>query len=403
MSAGERYTLGVLGLESIGAQISIPDNPMVYRVTTLDDSGPGSLRGATSLRGDSPIMIVFDVAGYIDLYDPLTFVRGDVFVLGETAPVPGITLRKALDKADALADHGGLIKLGGMLDDWVDVGNVVVRNIRFRHGDGPDHNSAGLVIHGGHDILMDNCTFTWNTGNLVTGWLAKGDPFIERITFRRCLFAEPLANGHDSGPAIHGDFDVDIGDRTYLRVKDILFDRCLFASYGNRAPMLRTGGAVVKNCVMYNQDYRDIQVNAGDVDFVGNYWKAGPQAPLSVWKSLYAANGWTWIHQAGQGENYPLSIYVQGNTHEGLDVDERTLWGYWIDVFHDDRLDESYFRDAPLWDYDIQPPEDVFGDVLGNVGAQPNDTIDLRIIGDVINDTGFAIPPETMEDLGGWL
>jgi hypothetical protein len=85
----------------------------VYRVTTLADSGPGSLRDAVSVGGRC---VVFDVAGEIVLRKQLHVRGAFVTVDGFTAPVPGISLR----------DHGIAI--------WGNEGaqEVIVRGVRIR-------------------------------------------------------------------------------------------------------------------------------------------------------------------------------------------------------------------------------------------------------------------------------
>src|SRR5687768_3149886 len=61
----------------------------IYRVTTTDDAGPGSLRDAIT---GSDRCIVFDVAGEIVLQDHLWVREPYVTIDGFTAPPPGITL-----------------------------------------------------------------------------------------------------------------------------------------------------------------------------------------------------------------------------------------------------------------------------------------------------------------------
>jgi hypothetical protein len=85
----------------------------IHRVTTLADSGPGSLREA--LRAGNRC-VVFDVAGDIVLHKQLYVQGAFVTVDGFTAPPPGITLR----------DYGLAI--------WGSRGahDVVVRGVRIR-------------------------------------------------------------------------------------------------------------------------------------------------------------------------------------------------------------------------------------------------------------------------------
>jgi hypothetical protein len=118
--------------EGFGAATPGGAGGAVVRVTTLADSGPGSLRSA--LAGGNRT-VVFDVAGDIVLADDV-HVRGPfVTIDGATAPAPGITLR-----------NHGLFLLGteGAHD-------VVVRGLRVR-------NAAGDGIHvarGAYNVLIE--------------------------------------------------------------------------------------------------------------------------------------------------------------------------------------------------------------------------------------------------------
>ncbi|MDE6511690.1 MAG: hypothetical protein K2L00_06325, partial [Muribaculaceae bacterium] len=73
-----RYTLGARAVQ----------NPEVYHVTTLDDSGAGSFRDAVSKSGR---IIIFDVAGTINIKSPLV-VKGNNTILGQTAPGEGVQI-----------------------------------------------------------------------------------------------------------------------------------------------------------------------------------------------------------------------------------------------------------------------------------------------------------------------
>ena len=59
-------------------------------MTTLDDSGPGSLRTAVSGANRT---VVFRVSGTIALKAPLTVAQPNITIAGQTAPGGGICLR----------------------------------------------------------------------------------------------------------------------------------------------------------------------------------------------------------------------------------------------------------------------------------------------------------------------
>jgi hypothetical protein len=65
----------------------------VLRVTTLADSGPGSLRAALTAQG--PRVVVFEVGGVIDLASRIEIRSPSLTLAGQTAPDPGILVRGA--------------------------------------------------------------------------------------------------------------------------------------------------------------------------------------------------------------------------------------------------------------------------------------------------------------------
>ena len=153
----------------------------VLHVTTLADSGPGSLRDAT--RANGARVIVFDVAGVIHLASDLKISVPDVTIAGQTAPAPGITL------------SGGTLLLRA--------DNLVLQHIAVRPGPGTtpkiNGNRDSITIGGGthelHDIRVENVSLSWSVDeNADVGGGTRN------VTIRNSLIAEALNNaGHPKG------------------------------------------------------------------------------------------------------------------------------------------------------------------------------------------------------------
>jgi hypothetical protein len=152
----------------------------VIHVTTLADSGPGSLREAVQVRG--PKVIVFDVGGVIHLKSDLKLALPRTTIAGQSAPAP-VTLA------------GGSLRLRA--DD------LVVQHIAVRPGPSgvpkTDGNRDSLTIGGGtrpvRDIRVENVSLSWSLdGNADIAGGAM------RVTFRDSIVAEALNRaGHPKG------------------------------------------------------------------------------------------------------------------------------------------------------------------------------------------------------------
>ena len=116
----------------------------VFEVTSLEDSGPGTLREAVEAEG--PRTVVFRTGGVIHLEDRLTITHPYITIAGQTAPGGGIVI----------ADR----------PFWINPYNVIVRHIRVRYGDSFEESPAIIVddAFGGRpvsDIIVDHVSASW--------------------------------------------------------------------------------------------------------------------------------------------------------------------------------------------------------------------------------------------------
>jgi hypothetical protein len=141
-----------LGYEGFGTVTSgaesAPGGYTTYHVTSLADSGAGTLRDAVS---EGSRRIVFDVGGDIYLSSNLIIRSSYLTIDGSTAPSPGITVNTPV---------GGYFIIRGACSD------IIVHNIRAHgHYLGPVLNSGDLLSLDGEygsgaveNVIIDHCT-----------------------------------------------------------------------------------------------------------------------------------------------------------------------------------------------------------------------------------------------------
>lgn len=277
----------------------------VIHVTTLADSGTGSLRAALSEKGARTI--VFDVAGLIELNSVLKIANGDVTIAGQTAPGDGICIKNFSTRVDA--------------------DNVIIRFVRFRMGD--EKKSEDDAIWGRYhkNIILDHCSMSWSTDECSS--------FYANINFTMqwCILTESLCNSvHDKGS--HGYGGIWGG-------KNASFHHNLLANHKSRNPRFDHPEIYDNNIATHrgNVDYRcnavynwnDNSTYGGEgawFNMVNNYYKPGPASKDR--KYFLDANG---IYgSSGKNYGYP-ELYLSGNVHTKYsDITSDNLVGvYWHD------------------------------------------------------------------------
>lgn len=143
--------------------------PIIIKVTNLRDGGPGSLRAAIYKK--VPRIIVFEVSGVIELKQTLRVYSPYVFIAGQTAPYPGITLKN--------------YSLG------ISTHDVLVQGLKIRPGIASGEQIDGINIADDstklYNIVIDHCSISWATDENI-GILNGG----RGITISNCIISEGL-------------------------------------------------------------------------------------------------------------------------------------------------------------------------------------------------------------------
>jgi pectate lyase len=247
---------GAWAFEGFGAATPGGDNRPVVAVTSLADSGPGSLREALS-GGER--RIVFRVSGTIHLEHAIRLAdAGFVTVDGSTAPDPGITLEGA----------GLYIRRAH---------DVVITHLRVRktRGQGVD----GITLRESHHVVIDHCSLTDASDENIGITEDSHD-----VTVSWCLFSHTLPESSAKGVLI-ANFDM-------APVTRVSLHHNLFVNEAQRSPQISTAGVFdVRNNVIHEWKAYGMRFRNGAYgNVVRNVLRSQrrPEQALVIWPSAAA-------------------------------------------------------------------------------------------------------------------
>ncbi len=356
----------------------------VFVVTSLEDSGPGTLREACLAAG--PRIVVFNVAGIINLKTRISIRAPYITIAGNTAPGDGVCVA------------GESFEL--------DTHDVIVRHMRFRRGSTDVTNRNDSI--GGNpigNVMIDHVSASWGLDECMSMYRHMYSPpdgskdlklATVNITIQNSIFSEALNTyNHAFGSTIGG--------------YNSTFHHNLWASNAGRNPSVGMNGdfAFVNN-VIFNWVHRT--TDGGDhlsyFNIINNYWKPGPATPDREISHRMLKP------ESRRGKNIPKEFgkaYVNGNIAEGNDKVNADNWDGGVQI-EADELDKGMtledtlakikvdqpFPHAPL---PVQPAKDAYETVLANAGATlpVRDPVDTRIINSV--RSGEVMKPNITEDI----
>lgn len=370
-------------------------SPAIVRVTTLDPDAAGGMRAALAQSG--PKIIIFDVAGNIDLNDADLVNRENcVTIAGQTAPSPGITLIK-----------GGLVNFGS---------DVLIQHLRIRPGDffvgdpvpqTARHDALLTYTTGTYfptRVVYDHVSLSWSMGKLTNNAMWG------ELTMWRCILGEALFHVPNGG---------------------VIYSPSQPSSLGT----VQSGGggfigkySQIQNLYAHNADRNPETQENSDVQVLNNViYGWGTDGPPYSTGYPYAT---FFYADASPGPPGPTraniigNVYIAGPDPHPYPLSAIGVWSVWpeskvyiADTALDETLDpiSEYYLNAglgfdprvttpplPLFGYTPLPSSQTKSLVLSSAGARPRDrdAVDARLVAETIARTGRVIGSQS--EVGGW-
>lgn len=332
----------------------------VLKVINLNDSGPGSFREAVESTG--PRIIVFEVAGRIELSSNIVISNPDLTIAGQTS-------------------NGGIMLTGRSIIPRAS--NLVIRYISLRVGDGGYKNDLGTIVgrdiedHDGvsiqnaRGVVFDHCSISWSIDENFS-FYGSGTA---DCTLQNSIIAECLLDSHHT-EGMHS-----MGLLVNENIHNISIIGNLLTQSRMRAPRIKPGSSVeFINNVVYDLKQGEISDGTHSV-FIGNTYIAGTGTSKT--------NNQISMNNTGSGGE--TKIYVEDNRLENSSLDLLS-----------DEIKKFEVGSKPF-DSGYEPLS--AGEAKENVLSKSGnnlyrDAVDIRLVNDVYNLTGYYI--DTQEQVGGF-
>lgn len=340
------------------------ENPTVYHVTNLNDSGKGSLRDAVSQPNR---IVVFDVAGVIRIKSPLVFSK-NLTIAGQTAPGSGIVI------------YGERTSFSGASD-------IIVRYLRIRMGmSGRGQNDAAGIANGSN-MIFDHCSISWGKDETFSINSDGKNGGVGNITIQKTIMSQGLLP-HSAGGLC----------QPTNTVGGVTLYRNLYADNNTRNHKVKGLNQYINN-VVYNWGSGGGYNLGGDsegriwADVQSNYFIQGPN---SGGNGVGSGNQLTTVYQRGNKTDMSRDGVLNGRDMHENDFARATR----VDSFEDLLQSEEYPSEhphAPIASMSMTA-EEAYQWVVDSVGAclPDRDEVDEYVIDELrsLGNKGVIISSE---------
>lgn len=375
ISSAYAQQLAFPGAQGFGAYAQGGRNGKIVEVTNLNDKGPGSLRAA--IEEESPRTVVFKVSGNIELASMLTIRNPNITIAGQTAPGGGICLKNFPLHIEGAHD-------------------VIVRFIRIRPGinSGLNGNEIdGIEVRDSKNVIIDHCTISWTVDECLNTWHGT-----ENITVQWCMISEPLHQSvHRKGA--HG-YAASVGGKKASYLHNLI------AHAPGRNPSVggnndaMTESMDFRNNVIFNYGHRSCDGKPSSINFVGNYYKAGPATSEKIKQRLVRIDN-------AQKYGFDSHWYIADNVIHSYPKVAKDNWKNGVEWEQGTSPEINQLKTpVETVETEKQSAKKAYKDVLKNVGVivPGRDSHEKRIVLQVDGKypiTGNGVV-NTVEEAGGW-